>query len=104
MDDENFRNEKFRINLKIAEKQYPLICRRKDEKIYRDAAVAINDKIARYRAKFPAQNLLDYTTMSAIHISAQYETIKDIRDKSEVFDRLNTLTGELERFITKNSQ
>jgi cell division protein ZapA (FtsZ GTPase activity inhibitor) len=99
---EKFRDEKFKINLKIAEQQYPLICCRKDEKVYRDAAAAVNDKILRYRSRFPAKSLLEYTTMSAIHIASEYEAIKDIRDKSEVFDRLEALTGEIEEFISNN--
>jgi cell division protein ZapA (FtsZ GTPase activity inhibitor) len=100
--DENVQNEKFRITLTVEQLRYGMFCKRADEKVYRDAAGLVNDKLLRYRAKFPAKSLVEYLTMTALHVSAQNVRIRRMRDKTEIFDSLKRMSGELDAFIAQN--
>ncbi|MDR1371985.1 MAG: cell division protein ZapA [Dysgonamonadaceae bacterium] len=98
-------NEKFRINLKIAGKRYPMWCLRKEkvEKIHRDAEQSINDKLLRYGARYPKKDIYDHMVMSAIHISSENESRKKNQDKSEVFETLQKLASEIDEFLKENN-
>jgi cell division protein ZapA len=102
--DENVQDEKFRITLTIEELRYKMFCKRSDEKVYRDAASQVNDKLLRYRAKFPSQSLVEYLTMTALDVSAQNARFRRTRDKTEVFETLKRFSGELDAFIAQNDR
>jgi len=95
----------FKIQLYVAEKHYPLTCRRVDEGIYRKAATNINEKIIRYSSKFPAAELglKDLLAMAAIDISAENLKIKQIQNISPVFDKIEALDKELEEYLKVES-
>jgi len=91
----------FKIQLYVAEKHYPLNCKRVEEGIYRKAATNINEKIIRYSSKFAAAKLelKDLLAMAAIDISADNLRIKQIQDISPVFDKIEALDKELEEYL-----
>jgi cell division protein ZapA len=91
----------FKIQLYVAEKHYPLICKRVEEGIYRKAATNINEKIIRYGSAFPGATLelKDLLAMAAIDISAKNVKIKQIQDVSPVFDKIEALDKELEEYL-----
>ena len=95
----------FKIQLYVAEKHYPLTCRRVEEGIYRKAATNINEKIIRYSSKFPAAKLglKDLLAMAAIDISAENLKIKQIQNISPVFDKIEALDKELEEYLKVES-
>jgi len=91
----------FKIQLYVAEKHYPLTCKRVEEVIYRKAATNINEKIIGYSSKFPAAKLemKDLLAMAAIEISAHNLRIKQIQDISPVFGKIEALDNELEEYL-----
>ncbi|MDR2622308.1 MAG: cell division protein ZapA [Dysgonamonadaceae bacterium] len=93
--------EFFKIQLYVAEKHYPLNCKRVEEGIYRKAATNINEKIIKYSSAFPAAELglRDLLAMAAIDISAENLKIKQIQDVSPVFDKIEALDKELEEYL-----
>src|SRR5574344_76080 len=69
------------IQLTIGSKTYPLDINRKNEKIYRDAALLINNKIRRYITIFPEQQTEDYMAMSLIDIAVSLIQEESVDDK-----------------------
>lgn len=94
-------DEYFKIQLYVAEKHYPLTCKRTDEGIYRKAATTINEKIIKYSSTFPAAKLglKDLLSMAAIDISAENMRNKQQKDISPVFDKIEALDKELEEYL-----
>jgi len=99
-------SEHFIITLRIMDRVYRLKVRRKDEKIYRDAAVAIEKKTTQYRNYFAgadSKKLLerDYLAMTAIQ--ALSETVELETDNKLFTDKVKSLIDELDLYL-KNSK
>ncbi len=62
-------DDSFEIKLMVGGTYYPLTIRREDESLYREAARRINDKLNRYRERYPQLSEEKYYVMAAIHIS-----------------------------------
>ncbi|MFV0468162.1 MAG: cell division protein ZapA [Dysgonomonas sp.] len=97
-------DEHFIITLRVFDKMYRVRIRRKDEKIYRDAADAIEKKTNQYRNSFsgvvnePLRET-DYMVMTAIQ--ALSENV-DLEIKNETYeDKIRSLTEELNVFLKK---
>ena len=94
-------NDNFRIQLRIADKQYPLKCKRDDEKIFRSAANLINDKLLQYGNKYqgaPIDNK-DLTIMVACDIATSQMRLLDQQNETPAYSKIKELSAELERFI-----
>ena len=99
-------NDTFRIQLKIADKNYPLICKRNDEKIFRSAANLINDKLISYGNKYQGAPIEknDLTIMAACDIAASQLRLLDQQNETPAYDKIARLNAELESFIEKELQ
>jgi cell division protein ZapA len=98
-------DEFFKIQLYVAEKHYPLNCKRSDEGLLRKAATNINNKILKYSSAFPGAKLelKDLLAMVAIHISAENLKMKLNKDTSPLFDKIEALDKELEEYLNLNA-
>ena len=74
-------SDKLSIQLNIGSKTYPMEIDRKNEKIYRDAANMINNKIRLYINTFPDQDKEDYMAMALIDISVKLASESNVDDK-----------------------
>ena len=94
-------SDNFKIQLRIADKQYPLICKRDDEKIFRSAANLINDKLLQYGNKYQGApiNKQDLTIMVACDIAASQMKLLDQQNETPAYNKIKELNTELERFI-----
>jgi len=94
-------NDKFKIQLRVADKVYPILCKRSEEGMYRKAATAINDKIIQYSSRFSGTKLelKDLMTMAAIHFSVENLYLKQKEDKSLMLERIELLDKELEEYL-----
>ena len=94
-------NDDFKIQLKVAEKAYPIYCKRSEEELFRKAARAINDKIFQYSSRFTGARLemKDLLAMVAIHVSVENQIIKQKEDTSPLLKRVELLDKELEEFL-----
>lgn len=92
------------ITLQVFGKSYRLNIKRREEKIYRDAAVAIIKKTNQYRNSFLGQDVeqltnTDYmvmTTIQALSENADLETRNKIYE-----DKIKALSSELDVFLKK---
>ncbi|NDW10755.1 cell division protein ZapA [Dysgonomonas sp. 520] len=97
-------NEHFVITLHVFNKVYRLKVKRKDEKIYRDAADAIKKKTKQYRDYFSGQesNKLedtDYMVMTSIQALSENAALET---ENEAYERkIKSLTEELDLFLRK---
>ena len=94
-------NDEFKIQLKVADKVYPIFCKRSEEGLYRKAATAINDKILQYSSKFSGAKLelKDLLTMAAVHISAENLLLRQKEDTAPLLERIELLDKELEEYL-----
>jgi cell division protein ZapA len=94
-------NDEFKIQLRVADKVYPILCKRSEEGLFRKAATAINDKILQYSSRFSGTKLelKDLLTMVAIHISAENLLLKQKDDKSPMLERIELLDKEVEEYL-----
>ncbi|MCL1933480.1 MAG: cell division protein ZapA [Candidatus Azobacteroides sp.] len=94
-------NDEFKIQLRVADKVYPIFCKRSEEGLFRKAATAINDKILQYSSRFSGTKLelKDLLTMAAIHISVENLLLKQKEDTSPLWDRIELLDKELEEYL-----
>jgi len=97
-------NDEFKIQLRVADKVYPIFCKRSDEGLFRKAATAINDKILQYSSRFSGTKLevKDLLTMAAIHISVENLLLKQKEDTSPLLERIDRLDKELEEYLQTN--
>jgi cell division protein ZapA len=94
-------NDEFKIQLRVADKVYPIFCKRSEEGLFRKAATAINDKIFQYSSQFSGAKLelKDLLAMVAVHVSAENQLLKQKEDKSPMLERIELLDRELEEYL-----
>ena len=94
-------NDEFKIQLRVADKVYPIFCKRSEEGLFRKAATAINDKIFQYSSRFSGTKLesKDFLTMAAIHVSVENLLLKQKEDTSPLLERIECLDKELEEYL-----
>lgn len=97
--------ERFIISLRILDRVYRLMINRKDERKFRDAAVAIEKKTNQYRTHFAgtdSKNLMeqDYLAMTAIQALSETEALEA---KNKLFeDKVKSLIDEVETYLRQN--
>ncbi len=98
-------DEKFIINLRVADTRYPLRVKRKDEEIYRKAADEIDYKLGQYKNYFTGHGSRslhnsDYMAMTAIQAVAEKV---ECQLRAESFEsKVKALTQEMEIFLKKH--
>ena len=94
-------NDEFKIQLRVADKVYPVFCKRSEEGLFRKAATAINDKIFQYSSKFSGTKLelKDLLVMAAVHTSIENLLMKQKEDTSPLLERIELLDKELEEYL-----
>lgn len=97
--------DEFKIQLKVADKYYPLTCKRgKEEELIRKAARNINDKILKWSSTYPEAKLSikDLLVMAALEISLDSVTAQRNEDVIPLFDKIELLNEELKEYLTKD--
>lgn len=89
----------FEIKLMVGGTYYPLKIRRKDERLYREAARRINDKLNRYREHFPQLSEEKYYVMAAVHIAMVNVMLEDFNDTAPYKDKIRQLDKELDSIL-----
>jgi cell division protein ZapA len=95
--------DEFQIQLNIADKYYPLNCRRSEEGIIRKAASYVNDKMVKYGSFYSTAGfeMKDLLALVAFHISLDNLTIQRNEDLSPLFDKVEKLNKELEEYLSQ---
>jgi len=89
----------FNITINFAEKTFKPRIKRSQEKLYRDAADCVEDKIQVYRKKYPKQDM--DTHLSLVSLDLALELLKEKDNKSSTRLRIEKLVGELEENLKK---
>jgi cell division protein ZapA len=89
----------FEIKLMVGGTYYPLTIHRKDERLYREAARRINDKLNRYRERYPQLSEEKYYVMAAVHISMVNIMWEDFNDTAPYKDKIQQLDKELDSIL-----
>ncbi|MBR4842931.1 MAG: cell division protein ZapA [Bacteroidaceae bacterium] len=94
----------FEIKLRVGGLYYPLKIKRKDEFMYREAARRINDKLNRYRERYPQLSNEKYYVMAAIHISVVNIMWESFNDTTPYRDKIRQLDEQLESFLNSEPE
>ncbi len=86
-------DEKFNIQLRIANKTYPITVTRDTEETCRKAAKLIQQRIDRYTASFFAEDKQDYYAMVMLDLAIALVKEQNIED------RLQTLVDKLDQTL-----
>lgn len=92
-------DDKFEIKLLVGGSYYPLTIDRKDEALYREAARRINDKLSRYRERFPQLSEEKYFVMTAVHISLINQMWEQLGDTSPYKNRIEAMTAQIDSIL-----
>ncbi len=76
-------NDKFTIQLNIANKRYPITVSRDNEETYRKAAKLIQQKLDRYMSSFYAEDKQDYYAMVMLDLAVSLLNEHNVDDKLE---------------------
>lgn len=92
-------DDKQNISLWVGNQLFELTVPREDEKLYRDAAKLIKDKLNRYRREYPSFNTDRIWAMSMLELSFQYVMVKDRNDTQPFTDKVKELTTDIDQCI-----
>jgi len=92
-------NKKFRINIKIDGKSYPLTIDFEDEERYRIAAKRVNEIMRKYREQFGDQDSKDILAMAAFQIALSNTEMKQRNDKTLFIEELKNLNDDISDFL-----
>lgn len=94
-------DDMMKINLLIDCQRYPLNIRREDELLYRDAAKLIDKTLNKYRNWRPELSAGQHWAMAALELAYAYISNKDKNDTQPYLNKLEELTEELDKYISK---
>ncbi|MDR3119566.1 MAG: cell division protein ZapA [Mediterranea sp.] len=96
-------NDKIKINLQIAEANYPLTIDRNDEEMVRKAAKQVNIRLNTYRTHYPNLDLEKVIAMVAYEFSLETLKQKQRNDTAPYIEKIEELTGVLEDHFKSNT-
>ena len=97
-------DDQMKIHLLIDNERYPLIIKREEEHLYRDAAKQIDYKLNKYRNKFPSLNTEKYWVMTALELAFENMSMKDRNDTQPYLEKLKQLEEDIDECIKKESE
>lgn len=89
----------FNITINFAEKSFKPRIKRNQEKLYRNAANYVENKIQAYRKKYPKQDM--DTHLSLVSLELALELLKEREEKGSVYNQIEKLVEELEDNLKK---
>lgn len=92
-------NDKIKINLQIADINYPLTIKRNEEEIIREAAKQVNIRLNTYRTHYPTLDLEKIMGMVAYEFSLETLKQKQRNDTEPYTEKIKELTGVLEDYF-----
>ncbi len=94
--------EKLSINIKIADRFYPLKIDRKEEEKIRKSVKMINEKISQYMQKYSDKDTFDFLAMAALQFASKYIESDSESNYDFVKEEIRQVNRELEAYIEKN--
>lgn len=94
-------DNKLSINVKVAERSYPLRVDRKDEERIRRAAKLINDKVLQYKQRYNDKDVQDFLAMAALQYVIKALELENNQDLSPVIDAVSALDSKLNDVLSE---
>ena len=94
-------DDKFLIHVDIADRSYGLWIDRSEEKLARDAAKQIRNKLVQYRQNFTKSDLdvKDLLAMVALQLSMSNLQLEDRNDTSPFAEKMQQLGNEIDGYL-----
>ena len=88
------------INIKIAERFYPLkIDREEDEERIRKAGRLIDDRLFQYKQRYSDKDTQDFLALEALRFAVKTIELETKASSTEQVDKLKRLDEQLEMFL-----
>lgn len=94
-------DDKFSININIANRNYPMQINRQEEEVIRKAAKIINEKILMYRQRYASADVQDVMVMTALQFVVQNLNMEMDKDVSPVVAKLEELNDSISEYLEK---
>ena len=94
-------NDKIKINLQIAESNYPLTINREEEEMVREAAKQVNIRLNAYREYYKNFELEKIIAMVAYQFSLEKLQLMQRNDTTPYTEKVKELTELLEDYFKK---
>ncbi|HLW08427.1 MAG TPA: cell division protein ZapA [Marinilabiliaceae bacterium] len=94
-------DNKLSINVKVAERSYPLRVDREDEERIRRAAKLINDKVLQYKQRYSDKDVQDFLAMAALQYVIKALELENSQDLSPVMDAVSALDSKLNDILSE---
>ena len=88
-----------RIHVLIDGERYPMIVKRTDEFLYREAAKSINERLNVYRETYPDIGIAKHCAMTAYDLAFEAMAYKNRNDTQPYRDKLEELEKELDKLL-----
>ena len=92
-------NDKIKINLQIADSNYPLTINREEEQTVREAAKQVNIRLNKYREVYQNVSLERIIAMVAYQFALENLQLKDRNDTETYTAKIKELTEVLETYF-----
>ena len=92
-------NDKIKINLQIADSNYPLTINREEEEMVREAAKQVNIRLNAYREYYKNLELEKIIAMVAYQFSLEKLQLKQRNDTSPFTEKVQELNELLENYF-----
>jgi cell division protein ZapA len=90
------------INIKIAERFYPLkIDREEDEERIRKAGKLIDDRLFQYKQRFSDKDAQDFLALEALRFAVKTIELESKASSTEQADKLKQLDEQLDLFLNQ---
>ena len=91
--------EKQRIKITIAERQYPLTIHPSEEESMRIAVSKIREMVEFYKSKFKDRDVQDALSMSVLHFAVKMVKLEQNKEFESLLEDLTVLVKQLDEYI-----
>ena len=95
---------KFRINIKIDGRNYPLQIDRKDEEKYRLAAKIVNETVRKYRELYRDMESTDILAMAAFQVALGSAEMQQRENDNLFMEELRNLNDDISDFVNERQK
>ncbi len=95
----HYMDDKFKIRLKIDNKEYPLTILRSEEEFYRNAARRIDKALNYYRSTYPKFEAEIHWAMTALDFAYENEQLKVRNDTEPFYERIEQMMRSMDRVL-----
>lgn len=94
--------EKLSIDINIADRYYPIIIDKSEEKKITEAVSLINEKMVQYRQKFKGKDNQDLLAMTSLQLVSKFVEININQSSDIVLKKIKKMDEELGKFINNS--